>query len=51
MLGPGISPGPGTPLPEQAPPPDQASPRAEHTGRYGQREGGMHPTGMQSSFN
>ena len=30
-------PGPGTP-----PPP------AEHTGRYGQRAGGMHPTGMQS---
>ena len=40
------------------PPPDQAGtpPRtrqappsgAEHTGRYGQRAGGMHPTGMQS---
>ena len=26
------------------PPPD----RAVHTGRYGQRAGGMHPTGMQS---
>ena len=25
-------------------------PRAEHTGRYGQRAGGMHPTGMQSCF-
>ena len=42
------------------PPPDQAGtpprgpgrhpPGAEHTGRYGQRAGGMHPTGMQSCF-
>ena len=31
-------PEPGTPPP----------PRAEHTGRYGQRAGGTHPTGMQS---
>ena len=31
--------GPGTP-----------PPGAEHTGRYGQRAGGMHPTGMQSCF-
>ena len=33
------------PLRDQAPPPP---PRAEHIGRYGQRAGGMHPTGMQS---
>ena len=33
-------PGPDTPPP----------PRAEHTGRYGQQAGGMHPTGMQSCF-
>ena len=25
-------------------------PRAEHTGRYGQRAGGMHPNGMQYCF-
>ena len=34
------------------PPPDQAGTPlpsgAEHTGRYGQQAGGMHPTGMQS---
>ena len=44
--------------PEQAPP--QAGtpsplgaglPRAVHAGRYGQRAGGMHPTGMQSCQN
>ena len=35
--GPGIPSGPG-------PPPTGT----EHTGRYGQRAGGMHPTGMQS---
>ena len=35
--GPGTPPlGPGTP------------PGAEHAGRYGQRAGGTHPTGMQS---
>ena len=35
---------------DQAPPRDQTlpPPPAEHTGRYGQRAGGMHPTGMQS---
>ena len=50
----GIPPGtrhtpPGTRHPlDQAPPLNQASPRAEHTGRYGQRAGGTHPTGMQS---
>ena len=50
-------PGPGTP-PDQAPPrpgtpsdqvpPDQAPPCTAHAGRYGQRAGGTHPTGMQS---
>ena len=29
-------------------PPPPPPPRAEHTVRYGQRAGGMHPTGMQS---
>ena len=39
-----IPPGPGTPpLPGPGTPP-----RAEHAGRYGQRAGGRHPTGMQS---
>ena len=43
---------PGTPRPG---PPDQAPcppppTREEHTGRYGQQVGGMHPTGMQSCF-
>ena len=46
---------PGT---RQAPPRDQAPapwdqappPGAEHAGRYGQRAGSMHPTGMQSFF-
>ena len=49
------SPGADTPCPpDQAPPleqtpPDQADPPGtEHAGRYGQREGGTHPTGMQS---
>ena len=36
---------------DQAPPRTRQAPRrAEHTGRYGQRAGGMHPTGMQSCF-
>ena len=45
----GIPPPPRT---RQAPPGTRQTPppRAEHTGRYGQRAGGMHPTGMQSSF-
>ena len=34
----------GTPPPGPGTPP----PGAEHAGRYGQRAGGMHPTGMQS---
>ena len=37
------NPGPGTP-PHQ----DQVPPGTEHAGRYGQRAGGTHPTGMQS---
>ena len=41
-------PGPGTPLRADTPQ-DQAPPLgAEHAGRYGQRAGGTHPTGMQS---
>ena len=45
---------PGADIPKTRHPPDQAPPRpgtplsAEHAGRYGQRAGGMHPTGMQS---
>ena len=53
-----------TPLQSRYPPPEQTPPRsrypppprgpdtplAEHAGRYGQRAGGMHPTGMQSCF-
>ena len=35
------------PPPKQAPP-EQAPPGAVHAGRYGQRAGGIHPTGMQS---
>ena len=62
--GPGSPPGPGTPQtrhspgtrnppwtrqpPDQALPWDQEPPGTEHAGRYGQRAGGMHPTGMQS---
>ena len=47
------TPRPGTP-PDQAPPrpgtpqPGSPPPSAEHAGRYGQRAGGTHPTGMQS---
>ena len=40
---------------DQVPPPgadppgaDTHTPSAEHAGRYGQRAGGAHPTGMQS---
>ena len=32
------------------PPQEQTPPAAEHAGRYGQRAGGTHPTGMQSCF-
>ena len=32
------------------PPPRSRPPAAEHTGRYGQRAGGTHPTGMQSCY-
>ena len=45
-LGPGTTPQDQAPSLDQAPPP----PRAEHTGRYGERAGGMHPTGMQSCW-
>ena len=38
----------GTPRDQTGTPPGPVPPRAEHTGRYGQRAGGMHPTGMQS---
>ena len=50
----------GTPLlwhPTPPPTPAQSpgtrhppAPRTEHAGRYGQRAGGTHPTGMQSCF-
>ena len=33
---------------EQTPPRSRHPPGAEHAGRYGQRAGGTHPTGMQS---
>ena len=29
-------------------PPEPCTPSTEHAGRYGQRRGGTHPTGMQS---
>ena len=42
-------PGPGTPPQDQVHPPGPGTPpSAEHAGRYGQRVGGTHPTGMQS---
>ena len=43
-------PGPGTPPPleQTSPRPGTPPPEAEHAGRYGQRAGGPHPTGMQS---
>ena len=34
--------------PKQTPLLEHTSPSAEHAGRYGQRAGGTHPTGMQS---
>ena len=40
-------PGSRPPL-EQAPPWSRPPPGPEHAGRYGQRAGGTHPTGMQS---
>ena len=37
--------------PQSRPPQDQVHPPgSEHAGRYGQRAGGPHPTGMQSCF-
>ena len=54
MLGYHPPPGPGTPQEQtprdQAPSPESGTPRAEHAGRYGQRVGGTHPTGMQSCY-
>ena len=41
-------PPPGRHPPKQVPPLGAGLPRAVHAGRYGQRAGGMHPTGMQS---
>ena len=41
-------PGPGAPR-DQAPR-GPGTPGTEHAGRYGQRAGGTHPTGMQSCF-
>ena len=45
-------PGPGRhpPGPGRHPPGPSRHPPPEHTGRYGQQAGGMHPTGMQSFF-
>ena len=40
--------GAGTPPRTRYPPGAGTPPGAEHTGRYGQRAGGTHPTGMQS---
>ena len=37
-----------TPPPGSRHPPGSRPPPAEHAGRYGQRAGGTHPTGMQS---
>ena len=55
--GPGIpqeqapSPGPGTPPRTRHPPgPGTPPPGTEHTGRYGQKANGMHPTGMHSCY-
>ena len=42
-------PGADTPLGADTPW-EQTPPRAEHAGRYGQRAGGTHPTGMQSCY-
>ena len=43
-----LPPGPGTPLGPGTPSGTRYTPPAEHAGRYGQRAGGTHPTGMQS---
>ena len=40
----------GADTPEQTPLPRGDPPGAEHAGRYGQRTGGTHPTGMQSCY-
>ena len=41
-------PGRRRPPPEQMPPQSRHPSPAEHAGRYGQRAGGTHPTGMHS---
>ena len=49
----GYPPGPGPPTrppPGPGPPRTRHPPGTEHAGRYGQRAGGTHPTGMQSCF-
>ena len=43
-----LSPRPGTPPGADPPGPGRPPPGTEHAGRHGQREGGTHPTGMQS---
>ena len=48
MLGYHPPPAPGTPSDQAFPGPGNLPPEAEHAGRYGQRAGGTHPTGMQS---
>ena len=57
-LGPGTSPRSGTPPWNQVhrprpgtPPGKNNPPGALHAGRYGQQEGGTHPTGMHSFLN
>ena len=37
----------GDPPARQTPPGEEDPPCAVHAGRYGERAGGMHPTGMQ----
>ena len=41
---------PGADPPELTPPQEQTPPGTVHAGRYVQKAGGMHPTGMQSCF-
>ena len=46
----GIPPPPGADPPRSRHPPEQTPPTAEHAGRYSQRAGSTHPTGMQSCW-
>ena len=48
--GPGRHPGQTRQAPLPPGPGRHTPPRAEHTWRYGQQVGGMHPTGMQSCY-